>query len=144
MRLLPHDKDLSWTPYAWLIYVVPFALTPFLEHRHNNAAGFALFGAGLVAFLALYFRSHWVRGRELVLVAAATLILGMAFWPISLAAGAFFIYAASMVAQFESPRWAVRGVIAMAVITVLEALILHHDIVSASWPSAVTWSLAPS
>jgi two-component system sensor histidine kinase DesK len=134
MRLLPHDQDLSWTPYAWLIYVVPFAVTPLLEQRHHNAAGFALFGAGLIAFLALYFRSHWVRGRELVLIAAATLILALAFWPVSIAAGAFFIYAASMIAQLENPRWAVRGVIAIAVITVVEAVILRHDIVSASWP----------
>jgi two-component system sensor histidine kinase DesK len=134
MRLLPHDKDLSWTPYAWLIYIVPFALTPLMDAKQNNAAGYALYGAGLIVFLALYFRSHWVRGRELVLVACATLVLGVAFWPVSLGAGALFIYAAGMLAQLDSTRWAVRGVIGTAVITALEAVIVRHDIISSSWP----------
>src|ERR1043166_7633934 len=32
-RLLPHDDDLGWTPYAWLIYIVPFAITPLIDTR---------------------------------------------------------------------------------------------------------------
>jgi hypothetical protein len=28
MRLLPKDPDLGWTPYAWLIYFVPFLAYP--------------------------------------------------------------------------------------------------------------------
>jgi two-component system sensor histidine kinase DesK len=134
MRILPHDKELSWTPYAWLIYIVPFAMTPFMYERFNNSAGYALFGAATLAFLGLYCRSHWVRGRELALVAAATLAMAVAFWPIALGAGALFIYAAGMLAQLDSQRWAARGVVAIAVITVVEAVILQHDIVSATWP----------
>jgi two-component system, NarL family, sensor histidine kinase DesK len=133
-RLLPHDKDLSWTPYAWLIYIVPFALTPLLSERQNNVAGYVTYALGVAAFLVLYFRSYWVRGRELVLVAAATLALGLAFWPVSIGAGAFFIYAAGMIGLLESPRRASRGVAVIAVITVLYALILRRDLVSSAWP----------
>ncbi len=134
MRLLPHDRDIGWTPYAWLIYIVPFALTPLIDERQNNAAGYVLYSLAVVAYLVLYFRSYWVRGRELVLVAAATLALGLAFWPVSLGAGAFFIYAAGMIGLLESPRWAGRGVVAIALITIIEALILRRELWSASWP----------
>jgi two-component system sensor histidine kinase DesK len=134
MRLLPHDNDLSWTPYAWLIYIVPFLLTPFIDGRQNNAGGFALYAVALVVFVFLYFRSYWVRGRELVLVATATLALGIAFWPLSMGAGAFFIYAAGMIGMLESPRWGVRGVGVIALITVIEALLLRRELWSAAWP----------
>jgi two-component system sensor histidine kinase DesK len=134
MRLLPHDNDTAWTPYAWLIYIVPFAVTPFMSERQNNAAGYALYGLALAAFLVLYFRSHWVQGRELVLITAATLAMGVAFWPISFGAGAFFIYAASMIALIDTPRWAVRGVAIVAIITIIEALILRRELFNAVWP----------
>jgi two-component system sensor histidine kinase DesK len=134
MRLLPHDTDVGWTPYAWLIYVVPFLLTPFVDERQNNVATYLLYGVALVAFLFLYFRSYWVRGRELLLVAGATLALGLAFWPVSLGAGAFFIYAAAMVGLLESSRWAARGVVVIALITILEALVLRRELWHAAWP----------
>ncbi|HEX6640585.1 MAG TPA: sensor histidine kinase [Thermoanaerobaculia bacterium] len=134
MRLLPHDNDTAWTPYAWLIYIVPFAVTPFMSEWQNNAAGYALYGLGLAAFLVLYFRSHWVQGRELVLISAATLAMGLAFWPISLGAGAFFIYAASMIALLDTPRWAVRGVAIVAIITLIEALFLRRELFNSAWP----------
>jgi two-component system sensor histidine kinase DesK len=134
MRLLPHDNELSWTPYAWLIYIVPFLITPFIDERQNNPAGYAMYAIGLIAFAFLYFRSYWVQGRELILIAAATLALGLAFWPVSFGAGAFFIYAAGMIGMLDSPRWAVRGVAAIAVITILEALLLRRAIWHAAWP----------
>jgi two-component system sensor histidine kinase DesK len=134
MRLLPDDKDLSWTPYAWLVYIVPFLITPFIDERQNNPAGYAMYAIGFIAFAFLYFRSYWVQGRELILIAAATLALGLAFWPVSFGAGALFIYAAGMMGMLDSPRWAVRGVAAIAVITVLEALLLRRAIWHAAWP----------
>ena len=134
MRLLPHDNDLSWTPYAWLIYIVPFLLTPFVDGRQNNPAGYAMYAVGFIIFLFLYFRSYWVQGRELVLIAAATLALGLAYWPVSLGAGALFIYAAGMIGMLDSPKWAVRGVAAIAIITILEALLLRRSLWQATWP----------
>jgi len=134
MRLLPHDKDLAWTPYAWLVYIVPFALTPWISSWQNDARHYLGYALGLLAFLVLYFRSYWVRGRELVLVSAATLALGITFWPVSVGAGALFIYAAGMIALLDSPKWAARGVVAITIITIVYALLLQRDIVSSSWP----------
>jgi two-component system sensor histidine kinase DesK len=134
MRLLPHNTDLGWTPLAWLIYIVPFALTPFISSWQGNARGYATYSIAVIVFLALYFRAYWVRGRELVIVAAATLAMGLAFWPISLGAGAFFIYASAMIGLLDSPKWAVRGVVVIAIITILEAVILRREIWHATWP----------
>src|SRR6185295_5563582 len=113
-RLLPHDTDLGWTPYAWLIYIVSFAGTPLYMRSQATPAGWALYIGATLLFLVLYFRSHWVRGRELMLVSAATLLLGIAFWPVSAAAGALFVYAAGMLGTLETPRTAVRGVLLVA------------------------------
>ena len=70
-RLIPHDTDLGWTPWAWTVYLVPYLLTPLYISRYANPAGWAFFIATSVFFLALYFLAYWVRGRELILIAAA-------------------------------------------------------------------------
>ena len=134
MRLLPHDQDISWTPYAWLIYIVPFAMTPFIDERQNDSTHWITYIVATLVFLVLYFRSHWVRGRELVLIAAITTVMGLALWPMSHGAGAFFIYAASMIALLDTPRWAVHGVVAIAVITVVEASLMRRDLFNSAWP----------
>ncbi len=133
-RLIPHDKDLGWTPFAWLIYIVPFATTPLLSRRQDNAAGWTLYGISTLVFLVLYFRSHWVRGRELVLIAAATVAMAIALWPVSHGAGALFIYGASMLALLEPQRRAVSGVLAIALIAVVEAAVLRRDPFTSAWP----------
>jgi two-component system, NarL family, sensor histidine kinase DesK len=134
MRLLPHDTDLAWTPYAWLIYVVPFALTPLYMSRFANATGWSMHIAVTLVFTVLYFRSYWVRGRELMLISAATVALGIAFWPISYGAGAFFIYGAAMMGLHESPKLALKGVVFIACLTTVEATLLRRDLVNAAWP----------
>ncbi len=138
MRLIPHDKDLAWTPFAWLIYLVPFVLTPLYNSRHANAAGWTLHVAAALVFLVLYFRGYWVRGRELVLIAAMTAAMGVALWPVSHAAGAFFIYAAAMVGQLEPSRRAVSMVLAIAILATIEAAFLRRDVFSSSWPVVFT------
>lgn len=132
-RLIPHDNDLGWTPFAWLIYIVPFTLTPLLSPRQANAAGWTLYSVATLAFLVLYFRAHWVYGRELVLVAAVTVAMGIALWPLSYGAGAFFIYGASMLARLE-PRRAVSGVLLIAAIATAEAVLLRRDLFTSVWP----------
>ena len=134
MRLLPNDKSLGWTPYAWLIYIVPFAITPLYVRR----ASWPLYALATLAFVALYFRSHWVRGRELVLVSAATVALGIGFLPLTPAAGALFIYAASMLGSIEPTRRAVSGVLVIALLATIEAASLRRDVFSSAWPVAFT------
>ena len=135
MRLLPHDNDLAWTPYVWLVYVVPFALTPLYSASYASARGWGMHLAVTLVFLALYFRSFWVRGRELVVVASATTLLGVMFWPLSYGAGCFFIYAASMLGQLEPTRRAYRGVLAITALAGIEALFLERDLASRVWPA---------
>jgi two-component system sensor histidine kinase DesK len=133
-RLIPNDRDLGWTPFAWLVYVVPFAITPVLSPRQATAGGWALYAVATLVFLVLYFRSHWVRGPQLVLIAAATVAMGVALWPFSHGAGAFFIYGASMLGRLEPQRRAVSGVLTVALITTVEAAILRRELFDSAWP----------
>lgn len=137
-RLIPHDKELGWTPFAWLIYIVPFATTPLWSSRFATPSGWMLFTAATLAFMVLYFRAYWVRGRELLLVCIATVAMGVALWPISYGAGAFFIYAAAMFGWFESSRTSIGGIAAIVVITIVEALALQIRIENAVWPIVFT------
>lgn len=134
MRLIPRDNDLGWTPWAWLIYLVPFTLTPLMSARQANAAGWAFYIAATLVFLALYCRSYWVRGRELIIVASATVAMGVALWPVSHGAGAFFIYGAAMLGTLQSSKLAMRGIGVVALIAIGEALLLRRDPVTSSWP----------
>jgi two-component system, NarL family, sensor histidine kinase DesK len=134
MRLIPHDKTLGWTPYAWLIYILPFTLTPLYSRRFHDAAGWTLFLAVTVVLSALYFRSYWARGRELILVCAAMAAMGVAFWPISYGAGAMFIFAAAMIGYLEPSRQAIIGVAVISIIAVIEGWFLGRDWFSGSWP----------
>lgn len=133
-RLIPHDNDLGWTPFAWLIYLVPFTLTPLFYPPHNNAGHWTIYGVATAIFLALYFRGYWVRGLELVIVASAIVAMGVALWPVSHGAGAFFIYGASFLGQLEPQKRAIRGVLAVALIATVEAALLRRDMFTSSWP----------
>ena len=33
MRLLPKDPEIGWTPYVWLIYLIPFLASPAMRRR---------------------------------------------------------------------------------------------------------------
>jgi two-component system sensor histidine kinase DesK len=111
MQLFPKDPELGWTPYAWLIYLVPFLITPL--PKRASALEWALTLAGGVVFLALYFRGYWYRDRRILWCAGGILLLGVLFSPFNWGACAFFIYAAAFVAHAGAPRlsWALIGVI---------------------------------
>lgn len=134
MRILPRDNDLGWTPYAWLVYVLPFLLTPLYASRYANAEGWALHGGVTLVFLLLYFRAYWLRGTSLMLVASATVLLGVALWPVSYGAGAFFIYGAAMIGQLEPTRTAVRGVVFVALVAIVEAALMQRNFFNSAWP----------
>ena len=137
-RLIPHDTDLGWTPWAWTVYLVPFVLTPLYIERYANVRGWTIFLGTTLFFLVLYFRSYWVRGRELILIAAATVALGIALWPLTPAAGAFFIYAGAMMGQIEPTRRAFLYVGIIAALIVLEAWLIDRSWYNTIWPFAFT------
>src|SRR5689334_22258935 len=130
--LLPHDKELGWTPWAWTVYIVPFALSPMYLQRYANARGWVVIVTTTILFLGLYLRSYWSRGRELYLVAAATLLLGIVFWPTTHAAGAFFIYSAGMLTHVEPSRRAFVIIGSIASLVVVEAWIIER-----AWYNAI-------
>jgi two-component system sensor histidine kinase DesK len=133
-RLIPHDTDLGWTPYAWLIYIFPFALTPLYSRSQGNAAGWVLYSLATAVFLVLYFRGTWARGRELILISAAMVAMAIGFWPISQAAGALFIYAASLIGTHHSTRIAVRGVSIISLLALAEMILLQRNLIASLWP----------
>lgn len=134
MKLIPNDSNLGWTPWAWTVYIVPFALTPLYRDRYANAGGWLLFGGLTAVFLVMYFRSYWARGVELYLLAAAMVVMGISLWPVTHAAGAFFIYAAATLGHVEPTRRAFRIIGLIAGIVVLEAWILERAWYNAIWP----------
>src|SRR5918996_3828878 len=93
MRLLPKDKEISWLPYAYLVY-----LSFFVVYALATRAGtlhLALMGLGIIIFLPLYFLSYWVDGPKLFWVIAGITALGVAYGPFNPGASVFFIYAAA-------------------------------------------------
>jgi two-component system, NarL family, sensor histidine kinase DesK len=104
VRLLPQasGRELGYTPYLWLVYIVPFVLEPFVKGRSALERGVTVLG--LVAFLVLYFTAYWVRGPRLLLVVAAHTGLGMAFASRNHGALALFIYAAAQASFLGRPR----------------------------------------
>jgi two-component system sensor histidine kinase DesK len=91
MRLLPADSESGWTPYAWLIYAVPFAIWP--ATRSSTPQDWALNCAGLAVFLGLYFWVHWLKGLRILIPVFGLALLGFAYIPWNPYALAFFIYA---------------------------------------------------
>lgn len=115
-RLLPEDPETSWTPYVWLVYLVPFLAYPALARV--SAFQWAATAACLVLFLVLYFSSYWLEGLKALGCAAGILVLGVLFAPFNPGAGTLFVYAASIVAK------AVRARAAWALLAGIEAVIL--------------------
>jgi two-component system sensor histidine kinase DesK len=133
MRLLPKNHDEGWTPYAWLVYAVPFACWPAMKFG-TSTREWVLTLVGLLAFLALYFRGHWERGGRLMLIAAAIVLLGVLYWPWSPAAGAFFIYAAAFAGELDSTRQATVGIALIEGVVLIEAFALGMPWYNTIWP----------
>lgn len=111
LRLLPEDPELGWTPYAWLIYLVPFPIYPAV--RGASTLEWVLTWAALAVFLVLYFRGFWLRDRRILWCAGGILLLGVLCAPFNWGANTFFIYAAAFAAQVRPPRlaWLLIGFI---------------------------------
>jgi len=91
VHLLParSDRELGLTPYAWLIYLVPFLLEGFWRGAPVSQRAVTLLG--VLAFLPLYFGSYWLEGRRLMLLVAGMTLLGASFSAWNGGALAFFV-----------------------------------------------------
>lgn len=120
MRLLPKEQD--WTPYAWLIYLLYYALLPFFVPA--PAWERALTVAATLAALVLYFTGYWLKGRSVLWVVAGFVALGVALIPSNPAASVFFVYGASFLGKAFEPAVAYRYLGAILAIAGLEAAVL--------------------
>jgi two-component system sensor histidine kinase DesK len=124
MRLLPDNKDLGWTPYAWLIYL---ASVPFYGYAggQRSLAFWVLTSLGMLAFLPLYFRGYWVKDKRLLWIIAAIALFGVVYSPTNAGSSVYFIYAASFAAYTGNTKVAIRIVGLMLLLVGLEAWVFH-------------------
>jgi hypothetical protein len=96
MRLLPQNKDIGWTPYAWLIYLTS---VPFFGYvtGHTTARFWVPTIAGMVIFLGLYFWGYWIQGKKLLWIITAITLLGM--------------ISAPTISSMPLPLWPPRGIL---------------------------------
>lgn len=137
MRLLPEDPQVGWTPYAWLIYLGFLFVDPLLG-KASPGMWAATIGAVLV-FLPLYFLGYWIRGRRLLWLVAAVLLLGMALVPFNTGASCFFIYAAGMIGFSGPPAFGLRVLAVLLAVLGVEAWLL--DLSPWAWGVAALFSL---
>ena len=124
MPLLPPDSEHGWTPYVWLIYIGPYIVSPFVLRTWMpmSAVTWVVWAAGLLAFVALYFRSYWVEGsaRQPYIIAFA--LLGASLAPLNPGALLFFTYSAAFVGGAVRPAHAGYWIGALTVAGVVTAV----------------------
>lgn len=103
--LIPPETELGWTPYLWLIYL-GFLYFPFFFGKPDSLT-LAITIAAVCLFLPLYFIGFRCEGRQMSLVVATMLALGMVVAPFNSGASVFFVFAASFAAFVGPPRAAV-------------------------------------
>ncbi len=136
-RLLPDRKELGWTPYAWLIYLVTLFIHPAVTRA--GAIEWTLTIAGIVVFLGLYLRGHWLKGNAILPIIAGIGLLGALYLPFNQSGGVFFIYAAGFAAQIGKPSRAAWIIAAIVAICSIEALILGLPLFR--WVWAIVFSI---
>ncbi len=106
MRLLPDNPEISWTPYGYLIYAVPFVVKAVLIPRVPYELQLTLLG--LAVFLALYFWGWWLEDRRRLVPISGIALLGVVFAPINFGASTFFIFASAFAGDLRPNRVALR------------------------------------
>jgi len=137
MGLIPKNKDLGWTPYAWTCYMLFFLGYPALDPRTTTATWIITIAAAIV-FLALYFRGYWAKDRERQWIIVAMTVMAVALYPFNPGAGSFFIYAASFAGYFASNRRAIWNLAVLELIVITESLWFHMHPFQYFWPVAFT------
>ncbi|HEY6248929.1 MAG TPA: sensor histidine kinase [Candidatus Angelobacter sp.] len=124
MRLLPKDNEQGWTPYAWLVYlfIVPFI---FIISGNRSPVAWAVNIAGMIVFLGLYFWGYWIKGRRLLWIVLAILLLGIGFAPFNAGAAVYFVYASSFLCYTGDSKSAFRLLLGVLLLIGLETWLSH-------------------
>lgn len=123
MRLLPRNRDMGVTPYAWLIYLVFFFVQP--ASHHAGWRQWLASSLGGLTFVVLYFTGYWVTGRRLLGIVAAITLLGVGFAPVNSGASVFFVFAAYFSAFTGDARLCSAILATLVTVTGVEGWFLH-------------------
>src|SRR5947209_2919490 len=137
MRLLPNDKDISWLPYAYLLYLSLFIAYPLATHA--TALQWVFTAIGVAVFLPIYFAAYWVDGRKLLGAAVGIAIIGAVYAPFNPGASVFFVYAAAAAAFIGSAGIAWSVIAAVLGIVAVESFLLRLP--GQFWIPAVVFSV---
>jgi len=138
MRLIPHDSDLGWTPYAWLVYLISLWFGPIFS-PHTTPQDWALTALAIAVFLPLYFWGYWLPGRRALIPAGLIALLGIVLAPINFGASVFFVYAAAYLGYTGSAAFAFRLLLIVAAIPPLQAWVM--DLPPWFWIPGTVFSL---
>src|SRR5689334_2236723 len=120
------QRDLGWTPFAWLVYLV-FYFVPLVTGKPTTSeVVWSLLAVAL--FLPLYFEAFRSRSTGALALAWAIHGIGLAIVPINPAGACFFIYAAAFVGFAKPPREAFIWLGLMLVSMTIEALWLDSNL----------------
>src|SRR5215469_8631570 len=138
MRLLPKNHEQGWTPYVWLVYVW---IIPFVLYMNGNRSpkAWAANIAGMIVLIGLYFWGYWIKGRQVLWIVLAILLLGIGFAPFNSGAGVYFVYASAFLCFIDDSKLAFRLLLVILLLVGLETLIFHLG--PDFWVSAVIFSL---
>lgn len=137
MTRIARERGPGWTPFVWLVYLVPFVIYPFTAGE--DLARRAVTLVAVVVFLLLYFRGFRAEPRELALITGATTLLAVAFAPINPGTPALFIFAAAFAGGFPRPRQGVMAIVAVVATIAVEAWVLSLAVWS--WVPAIVFSI---
>ncbi|UXI69540.1 sensor histidine kinase [Tahibacter amnicola] len=102
-RLIPESRGVGWLPFASLGYMC-FLWLPALIPKVVPANWVGATSLAVALFLPLYFRAHWARPRELMLILLAMWSLGVWLEPFNPFSNNMVIFACALAPWVGSPR----------------------------------------
>ncbi|MCX7553996.1 sensor histidine kinase [Marinicella sp. S1101] len=111
--LLPDIGRFHYAPYVYLIYLSIFFTSLVFFQRYPN--GYIYAAIGTVAFLVIYFHSHWVSSRQIKWNILGILIIGSFMTLITPGASVFFVYAGAFCCRLGSTKKAFMGLLVIIV-----------------------------
>jgi len=122
-------RDVGWTPYAWLVYLLFFFAPLVAGHPTTSQVVWSL--VAVAVFLPLYFAAFRTSGRRLLIIAWVVHAIGALIIPINPSGVCFFIYAAAFVPFGTRPRAAVIWLALMLLSIAVQAFL--HGLTDWTW-----------